>query len=516
MESLLQAQAEGSTACRLSRPPENWGDAAAGPEDSRQTPLVLLPREDGLWVQARKTFLAEAEIREILAGYAKTSVDPDPALLSKVREIFPESGEEASDQLRAAESVLRRKLTLLTGGPGTGKTYTLARLLALLCGAVCPAERMAVAAPTGKAADRLREALHQAIPDLVGGEEDEQKALFSVADRSQTLHRLIRYNPGRGESPYGPQNPLPFDLVVVDEASMVDLPMWHTLLRALPKTTCLVFVGDPLQLESVGQGNVFAAMVARAEAGEALAGCRVHLQKSWRFRDQPDIARLASMLEHGDTREIAALRQEVAGGEAERGLGWTATEEGPETPADLPGAIRGALGEIAFAQSPEAALAAVDKICLLFPQRRFREGALAFSEKIQAEFSGQKGFAAYPIIVNRNDYTRNLRNGQVGIVWSSAKGDRKVWFRDGEGGLRSLSPAALPDFSLAWALTVHRAQGSEYEQVLVVLPRQESPLSTRSLVYTAITRARRRVWLHGPEEALLTACKTSSRRQSLL
>ncbi|MCH8474816.1 MAG: exodeoxyribonuclease V subunit alpha [Opitutales bacterium] len=516
VESLLQAQSEGSTACRLFPPPENWGDAAAGPEDARETPLVLLSREDGLWVQTRKTFLAEAEIRESLAGRVQTSVDPDPTILSKAREIFKEFGKEAGDQFRAAESVLRRKLTLLTGGPGTGKTYTLARLLALLCGVVCSPERIAVAAPTGKAADRLREALHQAIPDLVGEKEVEQKALFSVADRCQTLHRLIRYNPGRGASPYGPDNPLPVDLLVVDEASMVDLSMWHTLLRALPAAARLVFVGDPLQLESVGQGNIFAAMVARSEVGGYLEGCRVHLRKSWRFRDQPDIARLAALLENGDTLGIAPLREEVIGTAGNKGLGWIEGEEGPESAHDLPKEIWKLLEAIAFAENPERALAAVDEICLLFPQRRFREGALVFSEKIQAEFSGQRGFVAYPIIVNRNDYTQNLRNGQVGIVWSSGKGDRSVWFRDGEGGLRSLSPAALPDYSLAWALTVHRAQGSEYAQVLVVLPREGSPLATRSLVYTAITRARQKVWLYGSGEALSAAIKTSSRRQSLL
>lgn len=506
---LIEAQADGSTAWKLDSPVTEWG-AAVGPPDLL-APIVQIGHDGGSYIQARHLYDAEEFIaNQLVALAAAPSVrEVNEATLA---ELFP--GAEANDlQVAATRTAVTRHLAVITGGPGTGKTYTLARILALLVNSGVEPEAILIAAPTGRAADRMKSAISDSLHALP--EHIDQSLLAKVATSSRTVHALLGYNPGTGKCRFHSKTPLQARVIVIDECSMIDALLWKALFEAVSHGTTVILLGDPNQLESVGMGNVFGeiARCARNE-GSVLHSAHVHLSTAHRFRDRPGILQFATALKDGDAEQAASLLEARRDG-SDDGLSWIEGVPVQTAFGKFPQSVRDALERIADAESPQAAFAALGRICILSAQREFFAGARAIGVAVERHFA-TRGIRNQPIIINRNDPETGLRNGAVGVIHTDADGGRHAWFQDSTGALRSFSTARLPDFGPAWAITIHRAQGSEYEDVMVILPQASSPLATRELLYTAITRARQQVTIAGDLAVVKKAVATPSQRTTLL
>lgn len=513
VQDLLREEACGSTACAIAGTIPDWGDAAGGVEGS--TPLVIIENAGKQYLQSRRLCAAERDVAARILGMAGKEI-PLPDAIGQLPELFPDAA-KPDLQAAAARVAVSRQLTMITGGPGTGKTYTLARILALLVAAGIPANTIRLAAPTGKASDRMKRAISDSLAGLPKDFQKHADALARIADSSSTLHKLLRYNPQSGRSSFDARQPLPCGVLIVDECSMVDVLLWRAALQALPGDCRLILLGDPNQLESVGQGNVFAELARAAGLeGSPLALAHVHLTEARRFKDRPDILAFAQALEKADAEAAAKLLENSRGGDASRGLAWLESPGGTFPCGSFPKPVLDALEAVALAGSPEEALAALEKICILTAQREYFVGAKAVGAGIDQHFLSQKGVRNQPVIINHNDPETGLRNGTVGVIHTAPDGKRKAWFQSGDGKLKDVAVSKLPDFSPAWAITIHRSQGSEYDDVLVILPRVESPMATRELLYTAITRARKNVSIAGDLETVKKAATTSSARCTML
>lgn len=426
-----------------------------------------------------------------------------------------------ADQRAAVSAVPGARVFVLTGGPGTGKTTTVVRMLLMLlrharaCG-LPERPRIALAAPTGKAAQRLAQAValgkNNLASNLAGSVFD--SLLDAIPhEQAQTLHRLLAYQPVRNRFTHGEGQPLAADIVVVDEASMVDLATMRQLLEALSPSSMLLLLGDPDQLASVDAGSVLADVVAAA--AEPASPVHAHvatLRQGWRAGS-------------GLQRAIEALRDGATDWLEQAGR----SSEGAKLRAcaDV-AALQGCIDAWLERQAPAhvrlfsrdidpvdafAALRAGQVLCALRTGRFGAAGVNArFGERLALRYgfdATQAWYHGRPVIVTRNDYAHGLFNGDVGIALAGPGGLR-VWFetamRDGAGGLRSFSPRVLPTCEDAWAITIHRSQGSEYDDVAVLLPPDaEHRLLSRELVYTAVSRARRRAELWSTAAVLQAA-----------
>ena len=414
----------------------------------------------------------------------------------------------APDLQRLATAVAAgRWVSVVTGGPGTGKTHTVARLLRLLLEQPGPRPRIALAAPTGKAAARLQESvLGQA--EAVG---------LPVDLTAQTLHRLLGWRPdSRSRFRHDAGNRLPYDVVVVDESSMVSLTMMARLLEALRPTARLVLVGDPDQLTPVDAGAVLSDLVHRpappgapatvppeaAADGEVLDGEEqrqlrngvVRLRVSQRYG--PGIAGLAEAVRHGDGDQVLQLLGTTEGMALDTGT------------VELEEQVRTVAGEMrAAAETGDAArcLALLGRHRLLCAHRHGPFGVSAWNDRIARLTGALPGEQApgTPLLITANDYENSLWNGDTGVVVRTPDGPRAAFLRAAGPDLVPLS--RLSAVSPAHALTVHRSQGSQFEAVTVLLPPAGSPLLTRELLYTAVTRASRSVRVVGSEDAVRAA-----------
>jgi len=302
---------------------------------------------------------------------------------------------------------------------------------------------------------------------------------------------------------------------------MVDVLLWRALLRATPETARLILVGDPNQLESVGQGNVLAELVRVARNGKSpLHGIWVHLTESRRFKDRPGIQALANALEDLDAAAAVKLLSEARGTSAPSGIAWLEIRGASLSWSGFPESIQKALTTVALAETPQAALEALGRVCLLTAQREYFVGSKATSEAIEKHFvktaDGLKS-PNQPIIINQNDPETGLRNGSVGVITTDLAGVRKAWFPGfkGEGDLQEFSVAQLPNYSPAWALTIHRSQGSEFDECCDS-PAAGKPDDHRELIYTAITRARKTVYIAGDLESVRKAASNPSGRITMV
>ncbi len=489
-------------------------------------------------------------------------------------QLFPDA-RSGDAQARAAALALRRALLLVTGGPGTGKTTTIARLLVLRIaqartdGAAPP--RIALAAPTGRAADRMAESLRQAAQGLRALGIDDG-LLDALPTGASTLHRLLGVIPESPDFRHHAGHPLPLDLLVVDEASMVDLPLMCKLAEAVPDGAQLILLGDPDQLPSVEAGDVLAAILEAAGAGEALRpddadalqsllgpapvpaddagrpaspdddiaapapslarearrgglgwgaageglhGHRVHLRRGWRQHDSLQLAPLAEAVRAGDAaRTLDLLRP-----------GQLANVHRHEADADpLQDPALGLLAHfraLATATDPADALRQAQRLRLLTALREGPHGARGLNARIEAALSGRRigsPPAWYPgrlLLVTENSYRHGLFNGDVGICLPDAEGALLAWFAEPGGhGARAFHPAALPAHDSAFAMTVHKAQGSEFDTVWLQLPRQDARVLSRELLYTGITRARAALHVAGGAEVIAAALSRHASRVS--
>ncbi len=400
--------------------------------------------------------------------------------------------------------------SIVTGGPGTGKTTLIATQLVERHRSA-PGVRVALAAPTGKAAARLTESI---ALRLAAVNADSDTPMDAPGD-ARTLHRLLGYSPATDRYRRAASEPLDEDLVIVDEASMVDVLMLDALLRALSPRTRLLLVGDHNQLASVDAGDVLGALCRTALAspeGSPLRESVTFLTKSWRFEQQPAIGTLAAAILAGDGAAVLRVCADPASPDVRLHDGATGTD-------DVLAPVMPNLERCLAARTPEALLDALDSFRLLAPEREGRMGVQGLNTAVE-HWLARRGHAVHepwyhgrPVLVTANDYATGVYNGDIGVVWRDA-GQAAVYFRGAGGTTRAIAPARLPVVETAWAMTVHKAQGSEFDDVILVVPERESRVMNRALLYTAVTRARRRVTIIGSRDAVESAVQRQAGRTS--
>ena len=511
---------------------------ASSSEEAEAAPLVL---EHGLLYLRRYREYERRlalQLRRIAARVVpETAIERVAPLFAT---LFP-AAHEGDHQARAAALALRRALLLVTGGPGTGKTTTIAKLLAVRIAQANasqqPTLRIALAAPTGRAADRMADSLRRAAQAMETLGVD-AALLAALPAQASTLHRLLGTIPDSPRFRHHADHPLPFDIVVVDEASMVDLPLMCKLVEAVADGAQLILLGDPDQLPSVEAGDVLAAILHAAGAGDALApddaralhallgdaphdaeadglhGHRVHLIRGYRQSEALDLAPLAEAVRGGDAEAALAL---LRNGE----LSNVHFHEGIDDPLQArPGLLAHWRG-LAAADDPALALQQANRLRLLTALREGPQGARGLNARIEAALSGRRigappaWFPGRLLLITQNSYRHGLFNGDVGICLADANGTPLAWFPgDGESGARAFHPAALPTHESAFAMTVHKAQGSEFDEVWLQLPRTDSRVLSRELVYTGLTRARSALHVAGSAEMLAAALSRHASRVS--
>lgn len=430
---------------------------------------------------------------------------PLPAHLDAlIRNWFAEGDPSQQAAVRLA---LSGQLTLIAGGPGTGKTTTVLRLLAIGLAAGLWPQRVQLAAPTGKAAQRLSEAMRLGaaqLPDLA--------VQAQIPMQAQTIHRLLGIRRDSGRPRYHAQHPLSLDVLVVDEASMIDLGLMRSLLDALPESACLILLGDPEQLAAVEAGNVFADLCHLSAGPVALRVAR--LQATHRFAAQSGIAQLASAIRADDTDQALQLLQSAS----LPGVTWLEHQGLPDMQLILSQAQDGFASycqAVRNGGTPSEVLTALQSFRVLAAVREGATGTVNLNHRIERQLWAPTSLW-YPgrvVMVTQNDYAQGLFNGDVGVALLDAEGTLQVWFTT-QDGLRAFTVTRLPAHETAFAMTVHKAQGSEFTALLLLLPEVMSPVLERNLIYTALTRARQAICLMAPQSVLMQTLARSASRQS--
>lgn len=513
------AEAEGHACVDLSSAALDLGTLRAHPwvgDGSRFTPLVL--DSDGrcfFWRNAEHEARIAQGIRMRLALHVD---DDDPQVDADLALLFPpESRERARGQIDAVRASRAQAFFVLSGGPGTGKTTTVLRMLLLRQRAAQRNGRslsIALAAPTGKAAQRLSQALRGEAERLRAGlgaaAADWDTALRTLPDSAQTLHRLLASRPREDRFGHDEHAPLPHDVVLVDEASMVDLGLMRALFDALRPGAALILVGDPDQLVSVSAGSVLADIVAAAEADSA---CRHHVRLSEVWRAEGRIGEVFEAVRRGSADELTRCLADPG-----YGVQLDALDTGRALLRQLDDWLQRPHWEqlAALCADPESDPAAVftqlRQLQLLTALRTGAFGAEAINVWIDSCRRGQRGEPWYPgrpVLIRQNDHGRRLYNGDVGITLARREGLVVAFESTDEVGRaqhRELRPQELPAFEPAYALTIHKSQGSEYREVAIVLsPAADSRILSRQLLYTGVSRARSGIRIWGSPQALEAA-----------
>ena len=492
------------------------------------SPMVLVQDVQGDRLYLRRAWNAEQSIREHILQRISLPIAEPADLKIQLDILF---GIDTSMQRVACEVAAKNRITLITGGPGTGKTTTVVKLLALLIATSQDTLKIHLAAPTGKAAARLTDSITNALAHMPA---DVQSR---IPTQTQTLHRLLRSN-----SRDTRVHPLATDVVVVDEASMVDLEMMALLLASVPLTARLILLGDKDQLASVEAGAVMSQLCT----GELLRAQTVTLMHSHRFDATSGIGQWAQAVNANNQNNVAAV-QELWNAAPD----WLSTlqtntfedgKPGSELTSQLHQVTRLQLQNthdtklaIALrhgwwhwlsllnehcADTSEKTAACTDtqasdllktfsEFSVLCAVREGPFGVTQLNAHIEKAlgFTSAAWYVGRPVMVTRNDYALELMNGDVGICLPGPNGVLRVAFPGLSGSVRWIVPSRLDSVETVFAMTVHKSQGSEFKHVLLVVPAQDSPVLTRELVYTGLTRAREDLTIWAPrKEVLLQAC----------
>ncbi|MCU5774658.1 exodeoxyribonuclease V subunit alpha [Erwiniaceae bacterium BAC15a-03b] len=522
--------------------PDDWHalllNSEAVSDGSLATPLVL--QQQRLYLN--RMWQGEGKVAAFIAAEPASEVADTSVLRAVLDQLF---GQQPDDWQKIAAAVaITRKISVISGGPGTGKTTTVAKLLAALIRLTPGPLRIQLAAPTGKAAARLTESLGKALRGLDLSHEEQRK----FPAEATTLHRLLGAQPNSQRMRYHAGNPLHLDVLVVDEASMVDLPMMANLIAALPKQARVIFLGDRDQLASVEAGAVLGDICRCAEAGYSveraqqltqLTGCQVDgrhdaqasgvrdsiclLRKSYRFDEQSGIGQLALAVNAGDLRAAETVFS-ADYRDIER-YPLASAEDYQQLLNDCVAGYRPYLQLVAQQAPPQQVMAAFSRYQLLCALREGPFGVVGLNERIELTLHHQrliqrppaasgKWYAGRPVMIARNDRTLGLFNGDIGIALRDEEFELKVFFPLPDGTIKAVQPSRLPPHDTAFAMTVHKSQGSEFEHTALVLPNHFLPVLTRELVYTAITRARARLTLYADNSVWKKAVKVRTQRRS--
>ncbi|MBE0503940.1 MAG: exodeoxyribonuclease V subunit alpha [Desulfuromonadales bacterium] len=503
-------------------------------------PLILYPAGRlYLYRQWQAEHQLAAELIRRGQGLRK-NVDLE-VLSDGLQRLFPLRSDGSPDeQAIAAATAILKNFAVISGGPGTGKTTTVVKVLALLLEQAKTPLRIALTAPTGKAAARLRESISRARAALPCT--PEVRAAIPV--ETATLHRLLGANASGTSFRYGAERQLRVDVVVLDEASMVNLTLMQQLLSALPKGAQLIILGDRDQLASVEAGAVlddicgageaarspqFAALLAALLTGRGapcgcpdfpsgLADAIVTLKESRRFTAQGGIGSLCRTINAGQGE--AAL-QLLRSGDPQ--VSWTDLAEPAALTTALADEVDAWVGDYLAAKNPQEALQRFGNFMLLTALRQGSLGSIALNLALEQMLvrrqriaSGKLWYAGRPVMITRNAPAQDLFNGDIGLCLPdpAADGALRVFFPTASGEVRGLAPLTLPAHETAFAMTVHKSQGSEFRRVLLLLPGQRSAILSRELLYTAVSRARESLKIFGVGEIFVAACQERIQRTS--
>lgn len=427
-----------------------------------------------------------------------------PQLEVLLDDYFGKDSTEKNYQKDAARLALQRSLCLISGGPGTGKTTTVVRILALMLELLGRQAKIGLAAPTGKAAMRLQESIAASLPSLP----EEKNVVRNIIADAMTLHRMLGVIRNTPRFKHNHDNPLPLDVLVIDEASMVDLAMMSKVVDALKPGARLILLGDKDQLASVESGAVLADCI------RGLPDNTVELKKSYRFEagigtigkaiNSGDGKRCCDLLQGDEFTNVAFLQEPLSEFAGSRYTGYMdAVRTYPETP----------LGDI---------FRSFGKFQVLCGTRHGSRGLNSINSAVEGYLKRNgyyclpgEWYPGRPVMVTRNDYSLGLFNGDIGICLSDPDdGVLKVWFDLGNGTYRNCPLYRLPASDTVFAMTIHKSQGSEFRDVLIVLPETDNRVLNRQLVYTAVTRARERVWLKADKRVLVETLSREYDRSS--
>ena len=536
IERLFQALQNGHSFIRLKKGEASFLSTLKPVVGESASPLILEGEKLFLGRMWQLEYDLAVEIKRLAA--ADTSTPDAAGVRQNLAKWFQGVGSEG--QRDAAALALLQSFMVITGGPGTGKTTTVAKLLALICGEDENLPNIALAAPTGKAAAHMARALHRAIN---GFDAPEAVRRHLLKLEGQTVHRLLKLRPPKMQAAFNPVYPLPFDVLVIDEASMLDTALMLQLLKAVKTGARVILLGDENQLPSVGIGAVLSVLsqktVLDGETHQRLAAFlpehgfsvsvnppvlaqnTAHLSFSHRFGDNSGIGCLARAavsgdegtwalfdrfpdeLEHSECRLNAQVERLYRTHKAY----WQAVDEG----------------------NIESAYAGISDIVVLAAWRQdaedFNEAYCNYVRRKRNIPEHQAYFAGEPIMIRQNDYALGLFNGDVGLIMDDAQrpGSLSAYFPDTDG-FKKVAVSCLPEFEPAFAMTVHKSQGSEYREVWLLTPSAapsdegDDALSglSKELLYTAITRAREKFVFFGGEEAFRQAAATVKTRQTAL
>ncbi|NLC70882.1 MAG: exodeoxyribonuclease V subunit alpha [Desulfuromonadaceae bacterium] len=506
------------------------GAAVVGRPATRH-PLIL--DEKGR-LYLNKYWNYERECAETINKMISSTVTVDESLLAAgLARLFPSPAEPEIDlQKTAAAIAVLKRFCVISGGPGSGKTTIVVRVLLLLM-EQSPAKPPSIllAAPTGKAAARLRET----IRGWKGRLEAEPHLLEAIPDEVFTLHRLLGFHPFTGKCRHHRDNPLSCDLLVIDEASMVDLPLLVRVMRALHPESRLLLLGDHHQLASVEAGAVLSDLCGpRAENAFSptlstrlekllsilrtnpsvdesfrpplLSDSLVFLRKSYRFDESGGIGKAARLIKAGKGQETVAFLSDPTA---------TACRLHPSA---SPGKIAATIVEqfhdhyqnLFSSPDPWTYLQRFSRFAVLCALRQGPFGAEEFNPLLEREMARRGLISSFgpwyhgrPIMITSNDYRLGLFNGDVGVVFRKPADQRMTaFFPTPDGGLLPLSPGRLPAHETSFTMTIHKSQGSEFDRVFLLLPPHFSEVLTRELVYTGLTRARREAVICAPDDIL--------------
>jgi len=487
---------------------------------SKEQLLVL----DNSNLYLRRYFLLERELSDALSVFNQidSNVDVNKAK-SIIDSLFVSQEDEIDWQKVAVANTLNKQLSIIAGGPGTGKTYTVTKLLAaLLMLANDSALHIKLVAPTGKAAQRLAESIGAAVQGFKG--QIEESILEQIPTDAQTIHRLLGVIPNQVNFKHHQDNKLHVDVVIVDEVSMVDLPLMTRLFRALPEHCKVIMLGDADQLPSVAAGGVLADLAPRPHRGytkenhsflettlsqvlpldNGVYDHLVFLNKSRRFDGSGGIGNLAKQVIDGDAQASWHLVAESERLDPSNQIAYQAGDINEW----LPDYVARFYKSIQEASTVESAFEKLSHFRILCAMRSGRTGVEAINAQVQQLLGVDLRKPLYhgkPIMILNNDYNVGLYNGDIGIIWQENE-QLVAYFIQQDGELKRVLPAKLPSYEAVYAMTIHKTQGSEFSHVLMLLPEQSNnQLLSRELLYTGITRAKKNitvasemdVWLQG-------------------